>query len=39
MKLESLQSITSATELSEDSQGFLAKWSLLFKLPAVTYPR
>ena len=30
---------TYASELSVDRQGFLAKWSLLWKLPAVTYPR
>ena len=31
--------ITHATELSVNCPGCLAKWSLLWKLPAVTYPR
>ena len=30
---------THATELSVDRPDFLAKWSLLFRLQAVTYPR
>ena len=38
-KGEGLEPATHATELSVDRPGFSAKWSLLWELPAVTYPR